>query len=141
MTAQAQVDGWDAFVWTVLWTVGELVVVIVPGAMVAAAAPVAQAARYVGWFQLTQGAAATVGLFAGPALAGLGAGPFAWWCIGLGVLGCGSVLAARQLLQVSWRQPVGCPCGALFCVCGGNDTGCASPSVILTHSVRSNGPG
>ena len=115
---------------------GEVVVVVVPGALASAAAPVAEAPRYSRRFQATQGIAAAVGLYVGPLLAARGSGPFVWWCLLLGAVGAGAVVAARRTVRVSRWQPVGCPCGALFCTCGGRDTRCASPSVVVSHAFE-----
>src|SRR5680860_63296 len=75
MTDPAQAFWPAALGWTVLWTLGELVIVIVPGALVTAAAPMADAAEYVGRFQVAQGCAAAVALYIGPVLAGAGSTP------------------------------------------------------------------
>lgn len=125
----------DAHGWTVLWTLGELLVVIVPGALVAAAAPTAQVADHVGRFQVAQGVAAAVALYGGPLLAGAGATPFALACLVCGAIGVISVLIARRSILAAWEQPLACPCGALFCVCSNTHTACASPSPILTHQA------
>ena len=121
--------------WTVLWTLGELVIVIVPGALVTAAAPMADAAEYVGRFQVAQGLAAAVALYIGPVLAGAGSTPFAWGCGVAGAAGVAAVLAARQPVRAAWTQPITCPCGALFCVCDRTYAACASPSPVLTHQA------
>lgn len=121
--------------WTILWSWGELLIVIVPSALVAAAVPMARAAQYVGRFQVAQGIAAAIGLYAGPLLAAAGTTPFAVGCLLAGLLGVGTVLLARSALSAAWRQPITCPCGALFCVCDRTHVACASPSAVATHQA------
>ena len=135
MAAQASQRVVDDVLWTVVWTCGEIIVVILPGALISAAAPVADAARYVGWFQVIQGLAAVLGLVAGPVVAARGPAAFAALCTGLGVAGVAGVPLTRGLARQSWQQPLGCPCGAFFCACGGQDTGCAAPTVVVTHRM------
>src|SRR5680860_1684275 len=106
MTDPAQAFWPAALGWTVLWTLGELVIVIVPGALVTAAAPMADAAEYVGRFQVAQGCAAAVALYIGPVLAGAGSTPFAWGCGVAGPPGVAAVLAARQPVRAAQRPRI-----------------------------------
>lgn len=131
----AQAPWPDALGWTVVWTLGELIVVIVPGALVTAAAPTAQAALYLGRFQVAQGIAAAAALLAGPLLAGSGTSSFMVACVATGAIGVAGVLVTRRVVSAAWRQPLTCPCGALFCVCSRSHTACATPSPVLTHQA------
>ena len=134
ISAQAVWPG--ALGWTILWTLGELIVVIVPAGLVTAAVPSALAADNVGRFQVAQGCAAAVALYLGPLIAAKGDTDFAVACLSMGVLGIIAVIGVRASIRAAWRQPLTCPCGALFCVCDGGHTACASPNDILTHQSR-----
>ena len=134
ISAQAVWPG--ALGWTVLWTLGELIIVIVPAGLVTAAVPSALAADHVGRFQVAQGCAAAVALYAGPLIAATGDTDFAVACLSTGALGIVAVLGVRASIRAAWRQPLTCPCGALFCVCSGGHSACANPSPVVTHQAR-----
>lgn len=122
--------------WTVLWTLGELIIVIVPAGLVTAAVPSALVADHVGRFQVAQGCAAAVALYVGPLIAATGDTRFAVACLSTGAFGIVAVLGVRASIRAAWRQPLTCPCGALFCVCSGGHTACANPSPVVTHQAR-----
>ena len=133
ISAQAM---WPAALgWTVLWTLGELIIVIVPAGLVTAAVPSALAADHVGRFQVAQGCAAAVALYAGPLIAALDDTYFSAACMFTGSIGIVAVLGVSASIRASWQQPLTCPCGALFCVCSGGHTACASPSPVLMHQA------
>jgi hypothetical protein len=120
---------------TVVWTLGELVVITVPSAVVAGLAPHAQVGRYVGWFQAAQGTVATGAVYVGPLIAGRSPAAFAALCLALVGLGLVGLAAARQWVGSAMRQPVSCPCGALLCVCDHSHLGCASPTPVIVHTA------
>ncbi len=119
---------------TAVWTVAELVVIIVPSAVVAGLAPHPRLGGYVGWFQAAQGGVAAAAMYAGPVLAGSNRAGFAAACVVLAVLGLAGAAAARGPLHAAMRQPVDCPCGALLCGCDGAHHACASPTPVLVHA-------
>lgn len=125
----------DSLVPTLVWTLGELLIIIVPGALITAAVPMADAAEYVGRFQVVQGVAAAAALYFGPLLAGSGTTTFAAACLGAGLAGVGSVLLVRSLVSAAWGQPITCPCGALFCICTQTHAPCANPTPIVAHQA------
>lgn len=125
-----------AVAWTVLWTLGELVVIVVPGALITAATPTAMAADHIGRFQVVQGIAAAAALYAGPLLAGSGQSPFVVVCLVTGAVGAVGLLRVRTTVEVAWGQPLTCPCGAVFCVCSHTHSTCADPSAVPVWLAR-----
>ncbi|HXV94024.1 MAG TPA: hypothetical protein VD813_12040, partial [Pseudonocardia sp.] len=119
-----------------LWTLAELVVIVVPSAVVAGLAPHGRTGTYVGAFQAVQGGVAALATFGGPLVAAAAPGAFAAAALALGAAGAAALLLTRRLLQAGLDQPVDCPCGAVLCRCGGSDATCVGPAPFLTHLGR-----
>lgn len=119
-----------------VWTLGELVMITVPSAVVAGLAPHTKAGTYVGTFQALQGEVAAAGTYAGPVVVAADAGAFAVGCLLLGASGAAGLIMTRRFAQAGLDQPVDCPCGAVLCRCGGTDTTCIGPAPFLLHAGR-----
>lgn len=118
-----------------VWTVAELIVIVVPSAVVAGIAPHRRAGLYVGTFQAVQGAVAAAASYAGPVTAAVSPTVFAIACLALAVVGALTLTTARTLVQDGLDQPVDCPCGAVLCRCGGIDMTCAGPAPLILHAA------
>jgi hypothetical protein len=129
----------DAVVVTVVWTLAELVVIVVPAAVVSGLAPHARQGAFVGRFQAVQGIVAAAATYLGPMVASRSTSGFAIGCIAVGTLGLLAVAAVRHRVGTAMRQPVDCPCGALLCVCDDAHQSCANPTPVLVHGGTSAG--
>lgn len=116
--------GSPVLVATTVWTLAELVVIVVPSAVVAGIAPHRRTGAYIGTFQAVQGGAAAAASFAGPVIATASPAVFAVSCLVLAALGGVALLGLRQLVQTGLDQPVDCSCGTVLCRCGGIDMTC-----------------
>lgn len=128
--------GSPVFVATPVWTLAELVVIVVPSAVVAGIAPHRRTGTYIGTFQAVQGGAAATASFAGPVAAAASPAVFAAGCLVLAALGGAALLGLRRLVQTGLDQPVDCSCGAVLCRCGGIDMTCVGPAPLILHAAR-----
>lgn len=128
--------GMPVLVATPVWTLAELVVIVVPSAVVAGIAPHRRTGTYIGTFQAVQGGAAAAASFAGPVAAAASPLVFALGCLLLAALGGVALLALRRLVQTGLDQPVDCSCGAVLCRCGGIDMTCVGPAPLILHAAR-----
>lgn len=119
-----------------LWTLAELVVIVVPSAVVAGLAPHHSAGSYVGGFQAVQGAVAAAATYLGPVTAAVSPTAFALAGLALAATGATALTALRRLVQTGLDQPVDCPCGAALCRCGGLDMTCVGPAPLIVHAAR-----
>jgi hypothetical protein len=122
---------------TVVWSLAELVVIIVPSAVVSGLAPRARVGGYVGRFQAVQGVAAAAATYLGPVLAARSATSFTVACLLTGTAGAIAALAVRFAVGAAMRHPVACPCGALLCACDATHHACATPTTVLVHAAAS----
>ncbi len=119
-----------------LWTLAELVIIVVPSAVVAGLAPHRTAGTYVGTFQAVQGAVAAAATYLGLITAAASPTAFAIAALALAALGAVALTAVRHLVQTGLDQPVDCPCGAVLCRCGGLDMTCVGPAPLIIHAAR-----
>jgi hypothetical protein len=122
---------------TLVWTLAELVVIIVPSAVVSGLAPRARVGGYVGTFQAVQGTVAAAATYVGPILVARSTTSFTIACLVTGVAGALAALAVRLAMGAAMRHPVACPCGALLCACDASHHACAAPTTVMVHAAAS----
>jgi hypothetical protein len=120
---------------TLMWTLAELVVIIVPSAVVSGLAPRARVGSYVGRFQAVQGMVAAAATYLGPVLVARSSTLFAIACLLMGGAGAVAALGVRSPVGAAMRQPLECPCGALLCGCDATHHACATPTTVLVHAA------